>query len=111
MGTSEKTWGTPKLLLLTLNLEGPGHFGAAIRFLLFSHSGFSGPLGFPFFFNVKNFLNYFWLHWIFVAFVPAFSSCSEWGLLLLVVCGLLIEVASLVLEQGSRHVGFSSCST
>ena len=30
----------------------------------------------------------------------AFSSCGEWGLLLIAVCGLLIEMASLVLEQG-----------
>ena len=30
----------------------------------------------------------------------AFSSCSEWGLLFVVVCGLLIVVASLVVECG-----------
>ena len=30
----------------------------------------------------------------------AFSSCSEWGLLFVVVRGLLIEVASLVAEHG-----------
>ena len=30
----------------------------------------------------------------------AFSSCGKWGLLLIAVCGLLIEMASLVLEQG-----------
>ena len=30
----------------------------------------------------------------------AFSSCSEWGLLFLVVGGLLIAVASLVEEHG-----------
>ena len=29
----------------------------------------------------------------------AFSSCGEWGLLLVVVCGLLIAVASLVAEH------------
>ena len=28
-----------------------------------------------------------------------FSSCGEWGLLLAVVCGLLIAVASLVVEH------------
>ena len=32
--------------------------------------------------------------------VWAFSSCSEWGLLFVAVRGLLIEVASLVVEQG-----------
>ena len=30
----------------------------------------------------------------------AFSSCSEWGLLFVVVRGLLIAVASLVAEHG-----------
>ena len=29
----------------------------------------------------------------------AFSSCGEWGLLFVVVCGLLIVVASLVAEH------------
>ena len=36
---------------------------------------------------------YFWLHWVFVA-AWAFTSCSEQGLLFIVVRGLLIEVAS-----------------
>ena len=40
-----------------------------------------------------------------------FSSCSEQGLLLVVVRGLLIAVASLVAEQGSRPSGFSSCGS
>ena len=39
----------------------------------------------------------------------AFSSCGEWGLLFVAVRGLLIVVASLVVERGPRHVGFSSC--
>ena len=30
----------------------------------------------------------------------AFSCCGEWGLLFVVVCGLLIVVASLVAEHG-----------
>ena len=29
----------------------------------------------------------------------AFSSCSEWGLLFIAVCGLLIAVASLAAEH------------
>ena len=29
----------------------------------------------------------------------AFSSCGEWGLLFIAVCGLLIEVASLAVEH------------
>ena len=32
----------------------------------------------------------------------AFSSCDDWGLFFTVVCGLLISVASLAVEQGSR---------
>ena len=44
---------------------------------------------------------YFWLHWVFVAARGLFlSSCGEQGLLFIVVCGLLIEVASLVVEHG-----------
>ena len=30
----------------------------------------------------------------------AFSSCGEWGLLFVAVCGLLIAVASLLVEHG-----------
>ena len=41
--------------------------------------------------------------------VWAFSSCSERGLLFVVVHELLIAVASLV--EDSRHVGFSSCGS
>ena len=41
--------------------------------------------------------------------VRAFSSCGEWGLLFIAVRRLLIAVASLVVDRGSRHVGFSSC--
>ena len=42
----------------------------------------------------------------------AFSSCSERGLLFVAVRGLLIAVASLVVQStGSRRAGFSSCGT
>ena len=49
----------------------------------------------------------------------AFSCCSEWGLLLVAVRGLLIVVASLVVEHGLQvhglqqlwHIGFSSCGS
>ena len=44
-------------------------------------------------------------------YAQAFSSCGEWGLLFIAVRGLLILVASVVAEQDSRHVGFSSCGT
>ena len=67
---------------------------------------------------------YFWLCWVFAA---ACSSCGEWGLLqqwrvgatLVAVHGLLIAVASLVVEhrlqahklQQLWHAGFSSCGS
>ena len=41
----------------------------------------------------------FWLRWDFIA-VRAFSSCGKWGLLLVALRGLLIAVASLVVEHG-----------
>ena len=41
---------------------------------------------------------FFWLRWVFVA--SSFSSCGERGPLFVVVCGLLIAVASLVAEHG-----------
>ena len=40
------------------------------------------------------------LHWVFVAVCGLFSSCGERGLLLVVVRGLLIAVASLVAKHG-----------
>ena len=46
------------------------------------------------------FIYYFWLCWVFVAARGLFSSCGEWGLLLVAVHGLLIAVASLVAEHG-----------
>ena len=50
----------------------------------------------------KNFfiLFYFWLRWVFVAARGLFSGCGEWGLLFVVVHGLLIAVASLVVKHG-----------
>ena len=42
----------------------------------------------------------FLLHWVFHCCVRAFSSCDERGLLFVAVRGLLIAVASLVVEHG-----------
>ena len=68
-----------------------------------------------FFFNLPGISEYLWnsfylfiylFIYLFLAalglccFVRAFSSCSECGLLFVVVCGLLIAVASLVVEHG-----------
>ena len=41
----------------------------------------------------------FWLRCVFVAACRLFSSCGEQGLLFVAVCGLLIVVASLVVEH------------
>ena len=41
----------------------------------------------------------------------AFSSCGEWELLFVAVCGLLIGVTPLVAEQGSRAHRLGSCGT
>ena len=53
---------------------------------------------------LKKFI-YFYLFILFLAVLglhccaQAFSSCGEWGLLFVVVCGLLLVVASLVAEH------------
>ena len=43
--------------------------------------------------------------------VPAFSSCGERGLLLVVVRGLLVAVASLVAEHGLEACGLTNCGS
>ena len=49
--------------------------------------------------NKRHFiLIYFWLHWVLVAMHGLFSSRSEQGLFFVTVHGLLIAVASLVVE-------------
>ena len=53
-----------------------------------------------FFLNLFILIIYFWLRWVLVATCGLFSSCGERGLLFIVVCGLLIVVASLVAEHG-----------
>ena len=53
-----------------------------------------------FFFNIFIYLFVcFWLRWVFVAAHGLFSSCGERGLLFVAVRGLLIVVASLVVEH------------
>ena len=41
----------------------------------------------------------------------ALSSCGEWWLLFVAVCGLLNAVPSFLQSTGSRNTSFSSCST
>ena len=43
---------------------------------------------------------YFWLHWVFVAACGLSSVAASGGLLFVAVHGLLIAVASLVVEHG-----------
>ena len=59
--------------------------------------------GYFFFFFLMFYLFYFiyfWLRWVFIAVHGLSSSCSKWGLLFVVVCRLLVAVASLVVERG-----------
>ena len=58
-----------------------------------------------------KFIYYLFLAALGLCCTRAFSSCGEWGLLFVAMHRLLILVASLVAEQGSRCTGFSSCST
>ena len=58
-------------------------------------------VNFFFFFNIFYLFIYLFLAALGLrCCVRAFSSCSEWGLLFIAVCGLLIAVASLVAEDG-----------
>ena len=61
-------------------------------------------LFFFFFFNVFSSFIYLFIYLFLAALglrfcAQAFSSCGEWGLLFVVVCGLLIVVTSLVAEH------------
>ena len=58
---------------------------------------------FLFFLNLFILFIYFWLCWVFIAVCGLFSSCGEQGLLFVVVCRLLIAVASLVEHRLQAH--------
>ena len=90
-------------LLFRAGLPHPLHVNSSLlgHLLLFSIYSYTiwqmyCPL---FFFNLFYLFIYFWLHWVFVAEPGLFSSCGEQGLLFVVVCRLLIAVASLVAEH------------
>ena len=51
------------------------------------------------------------LRWVFIVACRLFLVAVSRGYSPAVVCGLLIMVASLVAEDGSRHTGFNSCGT
>ena len=75
---------------LTVKAQSPNHW-ATREFNYISHI---------FFFFLINFFIYFGLRWILVAARGLSFTCDEWGLLFVVVCGLLTVVASLVAEHG-----------
>ena len=52
----------------------------------------------------------FWFYWVFVATCGLLLVAKSRGYSLVVVCRLLVSVAFLW-NMGSRHMGFSSCST
>ena len=53
---------------------------------------------------------YFWLHWVFVAMCGLSLIAASGGYSLLQCMGLLRWLV-LLQRTGSRHMGFSSCST
>ena len=57
------------------------------------------------FLNKFIYLFIFGCVWVFIAVHGLFSSCGEWGLLFVVVHGLLIVVASFVAEHGFQGHG------
>ena len=79
-----------------------------IVYPLYSHPIYSNYkfLSFYFFVMLQSITFIFFYYYLFLAVLGlrccarAFSSCGKWGLLLIVVCGLLIVVASLVAELG-----------
>ena len=68
-------------------------------------------LTFFFFFLMKAYLFiYFWLCWVFIS-VRAFSSCGEWGPVLIAVRGPLTVAAPLVAEHKLQTRRLSSCGS
>ena len=73
--------------------------GCLPRCVLLKHK-IAFPIFILFIYLLKNKFIYLFLAALGLrCYVRAFSSCVEWGLLFIVVCGLLIAVASLV-EHG-----------
>ena len=70
--------------------------GGRAAFALLTQGG-ALQLEILFYFILFYLFIYLWLRWV---FAQAFSSCGDWGLLFIVVRGLLIAVASLVAEHG-----------
>ena len=54
---------------------------------------------------------YFWLHWVFVAARGLSLVAASGGYSLLQCAGFSLQWLLLLRSMGSRHAGFSSCST
>ena len=64
----------------------------------------NGGTTFSAFLSLSFFIFFFWLHWVFIVFVWAFSICRERVLLFFGVHRLLIAPITLWLQStGSRH--------
>ena len=91
-------WDLPRPGLEPLSPALAGRFSTAVPpgkpllFLIFSSPSF--------FFKINLFIYLFLAALGLRCCAQAFSSCGEWGLLFVVVCRLLIAVASLVGELG-----------
>ena len=57
------------------------------------------------------FLIYFWVHWVFVAAHGLSLVAASGGYSSLQCAGFLLRWLLLLQSMGSRHTGFSSCST
>ena len=73
---------------------------------------YKNHLGFFFFFFLKFYLFiYFWLHWVFVATCRLSLVVASGNYSSLWCAGFSLRWLLLLRCTGSRHVGFSSCST
>ena len=67
---------------------------------------------FPFFkYYLFYFIIYFWLHWVFAAARGLSLVAASRGYSLLQCAGFSLQWLLLLQSTGSRHAGFSSCSS
>ena len=64
-----------------------------------------------FFFFLINLFIYFWLRWVFVAARGLSLVAASGGYSSLLCVGFSLRWLLLLQSMGSRHAGFSSCST
>ena len=80
---------------------------------VFSWIGWSAENLFSFFFFFNTFILfiYFWLHWVFIAARGLSLVAARGGYSSLQCVGFSLQWLLLLRSMGSRHAGFSSCST